>query len=247
MQDRRLPLDFIIETAMAYPVDKILHVGDLVNISKDKVRSTFIADMIRHLRCDIPMVICPGNHDCPNHRVDKVMEGRLAALFAALPNLTLEIPEGVEMLHTFVWHPDDRPSDKIPGESADDILARTKAPLVLTGDNHQSFIFEQEGRYLINPGSMMRTTVAQIDFRPKIFIWDDGKIKTIKLPIAQGVISKEHIEAAKEVDDRMEKYMTHLESAERLVLDFRTNMKTYLGDNKESDEVMELIWEAVEG
>jgi predicted phosphodiesterase len=242
-------LDFMLKAAKELKCDEIRHVGDFFHKSEDRVKSTFIAEIIKRLLVnDIPIKYYPGNHDCPNHRVDRLRDGRMAAILAAVENMEVCKDgecDGVEMFHTFVWHPDDRPSDKIPGVSAEDLLKRTKADLVLVGDNHQSFIYSLRGRTLINPGSMMRMTIDQRKFKPKIYVWDDGNLQSIDLPIEKDVFLVQGTTIRMEVDSRMEKYVSKMESAERIQLDFKENMKTYLEENPEDSEVEDIIWNAM--
>jgi len=240
-------LDFIMETAKSRKVKAILHAGDLVHICKNRTTSTFLSEIIDRLKSSIPILLKPGNHDCPNHREDKILDGRLSAILSGVPNLSIGCPEGVEMLHTFVWHPDDRPSEKIPGESADEILDRTKAQLVITGDNHQSFVFEREPRLLVNPGSMMRMTSIQAAFRPTIYHWDGSSVHAIRIPIEKGVVLEDAKEEGDEMDDRMDRFISKMEKSGRIVMDYRTNMREYLGANPTNSRVSSLIWEAIDG
>jgi DNA repair exonuclease SbcCD nuclease subunit len=44
--------------------------------------------------------------------------------------------------------------------------------LILSGDNHNTFVVEKNGRYLVNPGCMMRKTIDDVDKKPVYFTFD---------------------------------------------------------------------------
>ena len=50
---------------------------------------------------------------------------------------------------------------------------------MVSGDNHQSFVEKYKDQLLVNPGSIMRSTIAQFDHKPKIYLWssEDNEIK----------------------------------------------------------------------
>lgn len=51
---------------------------------------------------------------------------------------------------------------------AENIVQYTGFDIVISGDNHQSFMMEKDGKYLFNPGSIMRLTIAQYDYKPRV-------------------------------------------------------------------------------
>jgi len=123
--------------------------------------------------------------------------------------------------------------------------------LIVTGDNHQQFAVEHKGRWLVNPGSMMRMTTEQEDHEPAVYGWkaEDNSIERILLPIKQGVISKTHIGKEKKVDRdvRMEAYIKRAKRQYESKLSFITNLELYIKNNGVESDVSDLIWKAVEG
>ncbi len=101
--------------------------------------------------------------------------------------------------------------------------------LILSGDNHNAFISEYEGRLLVNPGSMMRTTADQEDHKPRVYLWyaESNEVVPVYLPIEQGVISREHIEMADERSDRMDAYMARVREDVEIQLSYEDNMGRY--------------------
>lgn len=105
--------------------------------------------------------------------------------------------------------------------------------LILSGDNHQAFVVEYEGRLLVNPGSMMRNTTIQIDHQPRVYLWykDTNEVEAVYLPIQQDVISVDHIIDKTEIDSRMASYIERLKTDVELDLSFEDNLKNHLNIN----------------
>jgi hypothetical protein len=73
--------------------------------------------------------------------------------------------------------------------------------LILSGDFHESFLSEMEGRFLVNPGPMLRASVDKRDYRPRVYLIDTetAEINPIFLKIKDDVWN----------DDRIEKQAQH--------------------------------------
>ena len=119
--------------------------------------------------------------------------------------------------------------------------------LILTGDNHKPFVVEHEGRILVNPGSMMRTTADQIDHKPRVYLWDGERVEPVYLPIAKDVISREHIDIGKDRDHRIGAYVDRLNTRYEIGLDFKKNMVDHFKANRTRKEIKERVWGAMEG
>ena len=63
--------------------------------------------------------------------------------------------------------------------------------LILTGDNHKPFTEEYENRILVNPGSLMRQSADQADFRPRIYLYyaKTNTVEAVYIPIQSGSVS----------------------------------------------------------
>lgn len=66
--------------------------------------------------------------------------------------------------------------------------------LILTGHNHEQFVVEHKGRYLVNPGSFTRQTAAETH-EPKVYTWyaESNTIEAIPVPINPTAVSRQHI------------------------------------------------------
>ena len=101
--------------------------------------------------------------------------------------------------------------------------------LILVGDNHHPFVAEYEGRKLVNPGSMMRMVADMENHRPRVYLWyaKSNEVVPVYLPIEQGVITREHIEAAEERSNRYDSFMTRVKEDVEIQLSYEDNMGRY--------------------
>lgn len=121
--------------------------------------------------------------------------------------------------------------------------------VILTGDNHQNFVKEnEEGELLVNPGSMMRITADQEDHIPRCYLYyaDSGTIEAINFPIEQNVFNLEHLDSRKEKDARIAAYIEHMSKDWEVGLSFRKNLEVFFDKNKTPEKVREIIWQAME-
>jgi len=119
--------------------------------------------------------------------------------------------------------------------------------LILTGDNHQTFVREYKGRVLVNPGSMMRMTAIQTDHRPCVFLWEakTNEIEQVFLPIEKGVIDRKYIDNIQERDERIGAFVKRLKNHYKKGLSFEDNMEQHLKANRVRKTVKDKIWEAI--
>ena len=121
--------------------------------------------------------------------------------------------------------------------------------LIVSGDNHQTFVERQGDRLLVNPGSFMRTTAAQADHKPCVFLWDadTNDVEQVFLPCKEGVVTREHIEVVKAKDERLDAFVTKLDGKVEIGISFKENMKAYIAANSESipTSTEKVIWEVL--
>ncbi len=212
------------------------------------------------------IIAIPGQHDLPNHQIDLIDESGMGiisqagaidvALTPRLVNNTFglfpfyfgnEIDEieydltggpNVAMSHQMTI--EDRklwPDQKAPTTGHDLLKKFPQYNLILTGDNHNAFTAEYEGRLLVNPGSLCRTAADQMQHRPRVYLWyaDTNTIEVVYLPIEQDVLSREHIDRAKHQDERFGAYVRQNKKTEQqgeLSLSFEANMEMYFSGTR---------------
>ncbi|GAG20357.1 unnamed protein product, partial [marine sediment metagenome] len=84
--------------------------------------------------------------------------------------------------------------------------------LIVTGDNHETFVDIREEQLLVNAGSMMRTTAIQEEHEPSIFFWyaDEGEVEQIKIPIKKDVVSRDHLDVQSDRKDRIDAFVKRM-------------------------------------
>lgn len=136
------------------------------------------------------------------------------------------------------------------GISAKTLLKKYKGyDLFVCGDNHKQFIYQEGNRIVLNCGSVMRSSVAQIKHIPRIFLWDDrnNEIKRIRLPIEDDVFDESFIETSKEKDKKIEAFVESLSQKDdyEVKTKFTKNMKAFTNQHQTEEKVKDKIWEAI--
>lgn len=120
--------------------------------------------------------------------------------------------------------------------------------IVHSGDNHNPFTAEYKNRVLVNPGSIMRSTAAQIHHKPRVYLWcaSTNKVEPIYLPIKKGVVSRDHIEQQEEQDERRNAYVARMKTDYEISFSYEGNLEKHIKENDVEKEVEERIWEMIE-
>jgi len=212
---------------------------------------------------DIEIIAIAGQHDLPGHNLEAIPQSGFGVLFRSgyikLANQSSlgiaqfsygqEIKKSnynIAMTHQMVI--EDKPY--WPGQVASSAKSLLKKfpdyKLILSGDNHQPFVVKYEGRLLVNPGSMMRSTADQIDHQPRVYLWEakSNSVVPIYLPIDKDVIDRSHIDTKKEKDARIEAYTTRLSERYEVGLSYEENLKAYFEENRTRQPIKDRIWEA---
>ena len=265
---QEIKIDFIINLAKEHQIP-ILISGDLGH--KSQWPNWLLEWAIKKFR-DVNILCIPGQHDLPNHKIELIPQSGIGVLSAAgAINLLFTIGFYSDSLDCYLHsYPYDKkinkssfPNDKKTICMTHQMIIKDKEEwpdqkatqaknllkqfpeydLILSGDNHQPFVVEYEGRLLVNPGSIMRTTTIQIDHQPRVYLWykDTNEVEAVYLPIEQDVISTDHIIDIKERDSRMESYIERVRNDVEIELSFEDNIISHIRKYRISDEIKEKI------
>ena len=140
-----------------------------------------------------------------------------------------------------------------PGQDAtygDRFLFNNPYDLIVSGDNHKKFMCELNNRFLINPGSVMRSSIDQINHTPTLFVY-----YSVKKSIEEHLIPCKPIEevmdlsgagAEKEHDRELREFVDKLrDDVEIAGLDYLTNLSEYIKAQGIPSNVTNLIDEAI--
>lgn len=160
----------------------------------------------------------------------------------------LEVGHNILIWHHMVWQGKKLwPGQTDPSAKAT-LRKYSQYQLILTGDNHNPFVEEYEGRLLVNPGSMMRMTADQVDHRPRVYLWyaGDNTVEPVYLPIEQGVVSRQHIERQEQRDERIDAFVSRLNEDWNVELDFEKNLRRFAETNQVRQPVMDIVYKSIE-
>jgi len=259
-------IDFIKnlqKTYDSFPI--VLFAGDLFD--HWKASPNLLSTAIEHLPED--MYCVAGQHDLPHHSLESIDKSGLFTLWKArkinllsnthwgeqptgTPSTTITTSTGV-VRKILVWHKMNYVG-RLPWPGCSDPSARSllrqypQYDLIVTGDNHKSFVEHFEGRLLVNPGSLMRMDADQIDHRPCVYLWDaeENEVEPVYLPIQPDVISREHIEVVQQRDKRLAAFISRLDSNWQISISFIKNLEEFQKTNQIRPVVMELVYKAIE-
>lgn len=128
--------------------------------------------------------------------------------------------------------------------------------LILCGDIHRTFQVEVDGRYIVNPGPMLRADADEymMTHKPQFCFWNDEEVK---LPItmvgiphkdSDEVMSRKHIEEAESVKAEMGSFISSVEEVELdSAVDPKANVYRYLEENEIEQDVVDIISAVIGG
>jgi len=238
----------------------VYHSGDLFHHWKPS--PYLLSKIIEYIPKDFHTVY--GNHDLPQHNLELLNKSGIHVLsmvhsistlfgchFGQTPNIE---DHGINIKGRLmlVWHTMTyQAKEPYPGCTAPKAakLLRTLPDydLILTGDNHQPFVEEYEGRILVNPGCITRQTAAFADFNPRVYLYyaDTNTVEPVFLPIANEVVSREHIAEIEQRDARIDAFVSKLSDEWEAGLSFEDNLKRFAEANEIRDSVMEIIYASI--
>lgn len=223
------------------------------------------------------IIAIPGNHDLPLHSLAHYKKsalhlleavGKITVLKGDIINIGIAkiigIPFGIKnalihegrkmnqrrilLLHELVTRNTESP---IPGGMpAAKVLEMygKDFDLIVTGDNHQSFTAKTKKSLLVNPGSMMRITADQADFRPRCYLYyaEDNSVVPVEFPIQKEVHNGDHLIGKKERDERISAYIERMKTDWDVGVSFRGNLEAFFKENSVPRKVREIIWRYLE-
>lgn len=182
----------------------------------------------------------------PNERVDitslpKIIQSGIhiygASWFEDIPEVKTD---GINILviHTMIikneklWEGQE---DAIKGNI---LLRNNRFDLIISGDNHQSFSISAGKKHLVNCGSLMRMTTAQLDHKPCVYIYDteDRTIEKHYIPIdpVEEVFDLSKIEEEVKENEELQAFVSRLKENKRIEgLDYAKNLKEHIRINKD--------------
>ena len=262
VEAQRKKIDFIFDLAEKEKVRAILQPGDLFdhfNIP-DSLKRDWI---VYFKRRGIPIFTVPGQHDMRYHSSNinntpmGVLDGSgVIHIINDVPFYDIsagwiiygagwnkEVPEvdDSDVRHILLTHQmvikDKKEWKDQEATRAKSLLFKHGYDLIVSGDNHQSFIQERKGKWLVNCGSLMRSTIDQHNHHPCVYIYDTkGTLERLRhIPIEPFVDVMDVVTATEETErnKNLEAFVDGLADETSIEgLDFKENMIVYTRENK---------------
>ena len=221
---------------------------------------------------DADIICIPGQHDEPNHKLDKLDESPMGVsdMTDVTTVLTGNYVPGKKMnVYGFPWEfkitkpyshavpniamthqmvIEDKPEWKgQEGAMAKALLKNNDFDLILSGDNHKPFVAKYRNKILVNPGSMMRSNIDQADHKPRVYLYDAKKndVKPVYLPIEKDVF-KEAGENSEDRKKRFEAFIENIKEDKSNTISFEDNAKSHFKNNRTRKNIEERVWEIIE-
>jgi DNA repair exonuclease SbcCD nuclease subunit len=259
-QTQRDMLQFIVNTANQNGADIVI-TGDVYNsaIVPARVSTLFLEEM---RKCTHMVCVMAGNHSLIYHREENADESSIGALKYVGGNIVyMEATEmkeegrfehsavlckdpSIVMVHTLTF------KDEIPfgaaATTARELLAKYKdADILFLGDNHTGFIYEENGRYAINPGAPILQSAAMIGYKPRVYIVDTDtmSIEAVSVPHSAEYLKSDHLEEKQKKDERITAFIETIKKGNKVSLSFEDNLKIALvGLDKSIIDVVEELF-----
>ncbi len=278
----RKKINFILDLAIKERCKLILQPGDLFDSHKaNDFLKRYLIKRLKKRKINIVTVF--GQHDLRYHSshinntpLGVLNAAEVVALAGPEPLMGMfgdihiygaswyeDIPETVQDTNAFnilITHKMVIENEKLwdgqEGQKFGNVLLKTLPyNLIVSGDNHLSFLISSKSKRLVNCGSLLRSAIDQTNHKPVVYtidLFDTGKdwIKQHLVPCEpfEQVFDMAKISAEKERDEKMETFVDRLTGeAELDGLDFIKNMHTFVEKNKEEidDATQEVIEEVM--
>jgi len=272
-------INFILDLAVKEKCNLILQPGDFFD--SHKANDFLKRHMIKRLkRVGIKIITVFGQHDLRYHS-SEIRNTPLAVLNAAKvvyiaspqPRHTLfndihiygaswyeDIPKVVldtNIFNILIIHKMVIENAKLWTKQEDyklgNVLLKTLPyNLIVSADNHLSFVISNKFKRLVNCGSLLRSTIDQIDHHPVVYVFDTitAVLERHWVPCEpfDQVFDMAKVSAEKERDEKMEAFVDKLTGETKLEgLNFIKNMHDFVESNKEEidDATQEIIGEVM--
>lgn len=248
----------------------IIAVGDIFNkaVVSEKILNLFFEFTSLLL---YPISIIAGNHDLPGHSMELLSRSSIGVVFEAMKSGMVKVAPmekyskecswanfgeditnsdtDILFTHRLVFRtPADLPPnvDALTAQELLELYPRYK--WIFTGDNHTSFIYKKNGRYVINPGHLTVRKSDEVETPVVYYIdTDTEEIESIEIEDKVEIVVDSFSKKEEEREDRIEAFMEAIENNGEFTLSFEDNIEMLIESNKSTmdtkviDKIRELM------
>lgn len=217
-------------------------------------------------KLDNGLYILAGNHDLPYHSSENIEKSAIGTLLnsqnifsikeyfcrhnISAANFDEEDNKDAEIVFKHVLCFPDMKSlpPNVDALTAKDLLSEfPNAKWVFTGDMHKNFLYEKNGRYVVNPGCLLRQAVDFKNYKPG-FYYINTDTNTVEFNLiidSEEFIDDSYILREKEKEERIEAFANKVGEVENVSLDYAENVKNAMLSSDLSKELKEIIEELI--
>jgi hypothetical protein len=122
---------------------------------------------------------------------------------------------------------------------------------IVCGDIHKRFLFQKDGRFITNPGPLLRMEATEYNMTtvPKFAVLDidNQNLDWVSIPHEPSsiVLSRTHIENKKETENMLDEFIKNVSVDHKITFSFKENLQEYLIQNKITQRVKDIISEVM--
>jgi len=246
----------------------IINAGDIFHKSKEENMQSLI-NQVYEIFKDIDIYFIAGNHDLLYKQIENFDKCNIGLLdkfdnwkhiqelsdpFIRFFDFGAEIidKDYEEYLSICVLHKycekDNLPDYINDGITAKLLLEKYGYDVFVVGDNHKSFIYEKDGRFVFNTGCCARQNLNEKDYQPSIILFDTEtkKYEKILLPDQnKNVFKEENLTEQIKRESRIDSFIDMVGKGKKVSFSFESNLKNYCKENNISEDIINEIEEVL--
>lgn len=249
---QRLALRFLVDTANANGVPLLIG-GDLIDHAR--IATDVVVMSIQELqKTNHGTYLIAGNHCLEGHstaNIDKGSIGVFLSIFPKIPSIPgiqsanhfgEDVDDGSPVLftHQLIFKDEASRPPMAKGIIAADLLAKFPgAKWIFTGDHHDFWHYEEDGRHVVNPGCMIPHTAGDIGHNGKCTLIDldstTAPVTWISIPDDPTMLTRDHLDTKAAKEDRLSGFIKRVKDAGSTTLTFKDKLEVRMGLKDVSD------------
>lgn len=244
----------------------IIHAGDVFHKSKQENMQELLNSLYEIFK-DINVYFIAGNHDLLQHSMSNFYKCNIGLLnkFNNWKYLKYDYNEeyfiggfsfneqiknneyysklNIACIHKYC-EKENLPSYIKNGVTAKELLDNYIFDIFVIGDNHKSFIYEKDNRFVFNTGCCTRQNIAEKDYKPSVILFDTESLsyEQIFLPDTEkGVFREEKLTDQIKDNNRLNSFIEMIGNNKSISFNFENNIKKHCLDNNINNEVIKEI------
>lgn len=260
LDDQRKSVEQLYDIVEKESCDEVWILGDLFHRARTSTEATNQALSLLQGFGKTPVRVLIGNHDMLAHAYSNVDKSTIGAIYALNSVYELRTRDwvdevdGEKVLTELQAYPFGTEPDKIPecniwathqlvfpdndarplpniGIIAEDLLKRSHAQIIVTGDYHHGYVKTFGDTKVVTCGCLNIQASDMADYKPRCYILDttDFSVKEVLLK----TFGKVHFDPKREARQELETYMEGLQDFEVPHLDFIANVQKAIDNEKD--------------